>query len=161
MVNGIEEKRSKGTPQESPLSPLLSNIVLDEGDKELEVRGHCFVRYADDFQIYVGSEVSAIRVESSIKDFIEIHLKLKVNIEKSTIDRPWTTNFLGCSFTSNKPVKLKVSKEIIKRFKGKMKDLFRKGRGKNLGRFIKEELNPVLRGWMIYFSASEVKGYTK
>lgn len=161
MINGIEEKRQKGTPQGSPLSPLLSNIVLDELDKELEKRGHLFVRYADDFQIYVGSEKSAKRVEASIKEFIENRLKLKVNEKKSTIDRPWLTNFLGYSFTSNKPVKLKVSKESIKRFKGKVKELFRMGKGKNLGRFIKEGLNPVLRGWMIYFSASNVKGFTK
>lgn len=161
MVNGIEEKRLKGTPQGSPLSPLLSNIVLDELDKELEKRGHLFVRYADDFQIYVGSEKSAKRVEVSIKEFIEQRLKLKVNAKKSTIDRPWQTNFLGYSFTNNKPVKLKVSKESMKRFKLKVKSLFRMGKGRNLGRFIKEGLNPVLRGWMIYFSASNVKGFTK
>jgi len=160
MINGIEEKRQKGTPQGSPLSPLLSNIVLDELDKELEKRGHLFVRYADDFQIYVGSEKSAKRVEASIKDFIEDRLKLKVNVKKSTLDRPWQTNFLGYSFTSNKAVKIKVSKESIKRFKGKVKELFRKGKGMNLGRFIKEGLNPVLRGWMIYFSASQVKRFT-
>lgn len=161
IINGIEEKRQKGTPQGSPLSPLLSNIVLDELDKELEKRGHLFVRYADDFQIYVGSEKSAKRVEASIKEFIEHCLKLKVNEKKSTIDRPWQTNFLGYSFTNNKPVKLKVSKESMKRFKDKVKNLFRMGKGMNLGRFIKERLNPVLRGWMIYFSASNVKGFTK
>lgn len=160
MVNGIEEKRVKGTPQGSPLSPLLSNIVLDELDKELEKRGLSYVRYADDFQIYVGSEKSAKRVESSVRDFIERRLKLKVNEKKSTIDRPWTTEFLGYSFTVNKPVKLKVSKESLKRFKGKVKDLFRMGKGQNQGRFIKERLNPLIRGWMIYFSASEIRGFT-
>lgn len=161
MVNGITKKRRKGTPQGSPLSPLLSNIVLDELDKELEKRGHLFVRYADDFQIYVGSEKSAKRVEASIKEFIEGRLKLKVNEKKSTIDRPWTTNFLGYSFTRNNKVKLKVSKESTNRFKVRVKELFRKGKGRNLGKFIKEGLNPVIRGWMIYFSASEVKGFTK
>lgn len=161
MKEGIEERRTKGTPQGSPLSPLLSNIVLDELDKELEGRGHLFVRYADDFQIYVGSKKSAARVMLSLEDFIESTLKLKVNKKKSTLDRPWTTNFLGYSFTSEHRVKLKVSKESMQRFKGKIKELFRKGKGRNLGRFITEDLNPVLRGWMVYFSASNVKGFTK
>lgn len=161
MVEGIEEQRTKGTPQGSPLSPLLSNIVLDELDKELEKRGLSYVRYADDFQIYVGSEKSAKRVEESIKKYIEERLKLKVNSEKSTIDRPWTTNLLGYSFTSNKAVKLKVSKQSVKRLKGKAKELFRKGKGQNLSKFIKESLNPLIRGWMIYFSSSEVKGFTE
>jgi len=161
MNNGIEERRTKGTPQGSPLSPILSNIVLDELDKELEERGHLFVRYADDFQIYVGSKKSAERVMLSLEDFIELTLKLKVNKKKSRLDRPWTTNFLGYSFTMDKPVKLKVSKESMKRFKGKIKELFRKGKGRNLGRFIMEILNPVIRGWMVYFSASDVKGFTK
>lgn len=162
MMNaGIEERRIKGTPQGSPLSPLLSNIVLDELDKELEERNHLFVRYADDFQIYVGSKQAAQRVMKSLEDFIENTLKLKVNKKKSTIDRPWTTNFLGYSFTMNKPSKLKVSKESIQRFKLKIKELLGKGKGRNLGRFIKESLNPVIRGWMVYFSASDVKGFTK
>ena len=161
MKNGIEERRTKGTPQGSSLSPLLSNIVLDELDKELEERGHLFVRYGDDFQIYVGSKKSAARVMSSLEEFIENTLKLKVNKDKSTIDRPWTTNFLGYSYTIEHRVKLKVSKESKKRFKVKLKDLFRSGKGMNLCRFIQEALNPVLRGWMIYFSASDVKGFTK
>ena len=161
MNTGIEERRIKGTPQGSPLSPLLSNIVLDELDKELEERRHLFVRYADDFQIYVGSKRAAQRVMLSLEAFIENTLKLKVNKKKSTIDRPWTTNFLGYSFTMDKPVKLKVSKESIQRFKVKIKELFSKGKGRNLGRFITETLNPVIRGWMVYFSASDVKGFTK
>jgi len=161
MSNGIEQRRTKGTPQGSPLSPLLSNIVLDELDKELEKRMHQFVRYADDFQIYVGSEKAAKRVMRSLENFIENTLKLKVNKEKSTIERPWHTNFLGYSFTSQYESKLKVSKESISRFKRKIKELFRKGKGRNIGRFILETLNPVLRGWMIYFSASDVKGFTK
>ncbi len=161
MNKGIEERRTKGTPQGSPLSPLLSNIVLDELDKELEERGHLFVRYADDFQIYVGSKQSAERVMLSLGYFIESTLKLKVNKKKSRIDRPWTTNFLGYGFTSEQRVKLKVSKESMKRFKGKNKELFRKEKGMNLGRFTLERLNPVIRGWMVYFSASDVKGFTK
>lgn len=161
MVNGIESRREKGTPQGSPLSPLLSNIVLDELDKELETRMHQFVRYADDFQVYVGSKQAAERVMQSLEHFIESTLKLKVNKKKSTIERPWQTNFLGYSFTSHQATKLKVSKESISRFKGKIKELFRKGKGRNIGRYIREGLNPVLRGWMIYFSASDVKGFSK
>lgn len=161
MRNGIESRRIKGTPQGSPLSPLLSNIVLDELDKELEERGHLFVRYADDFQIYVGSKKSAERVMSSLENFIENTLKLKVNKKKSTIDRPWVTNFLGYSFTTGHRTKLKVSKESMQRFKGKIRELFRRGKGRNLGRFIMEDLNPVIRGWMVYFSSSDVKGFTK
>jgi len=161
MSHGIEESRRKGTPQGSPLSPILSNIVLDELDKELEGRGHLFVRYADDFQIYVGSKQSAERVMFNLEHFIEKTLKLKVNKKKSTIERPWVSNFLGYSFTVNKQTKLKVSKESLRRIKGKIKELYRKGKGMNLGRFITEKLNPVIRGWMIYFSASDVKGFTK
>ncbi|NND93934.1 MAG: group II intron reverse transcriptase/maturase [Flavobacteriales bacterium] len=161
MNNGIEQRREKGTPQGSPLSPLLSNIVLDELDKELEKRKHQFVRYADDFQIYVGSKKAAERVMRSLEDFIENTLKLKVNKKKSTIERPWHTNFLGYSFTSQYETKLKVSKESISRFKMKVKELFRKGKGRNVGRFIQETLNPVIGGWMIYFSASDVKGFTQ
>jgi len=161
MSNGIEQRRIKGTPQGSPLSPLLSNIVLDELDKELENREHKFVRYADDFQIYVGSKRAAQRVMESLENFIETTLKLKVNKKKSTIERPWQTNFLGYSFTIQYDSKLKVSKESMARFRGKIKDLFRKGKGRNIGRFIREDLNPLLRGWMAYFSASDVKGFTK
>lgn len=160
MEDGVVEKRMKGTPQGSPLSPLLSNIVLDELDKELEKRGHQFVRYADDFQIYVGSRQSAERVMLSLKDFIENKLKLKVNKEKSAIGRPWKRSLLGYSFTIHKGSKLKVTKESIKRFRNKVKERLGRGRGRNLGKFIKEDLNPLLRGWMIYFSGSDVKGFT-
>jgi len=161
LENGVEEKRLKGTPQGSPLSPLLSNIVLDELDKELEKRGHYFVRYADDFQIYVGSRKSAERVMESLSGFIEKRLKLKVNKEKSAVDRPWNRSLLGYSFTTNFVTKLKVSKESIKRFKKKVKERMRRGRGRNEQQFIMKDLNPLLRGWMIYFSGSDVKGFTK
>lgn len=161
MVNGVEEKRIKGTPQGSPLSPLVSNIVLDELDKELENRGHKFVRYADDFQIYVGSKRTAERVMESLTDFIENKLKLKVNKDKSAIDRPWKRSFLGYSFTTQKDTKLRVPPESIKRFKGKMKEKFRQGRGRNQQNFIAEDLNPLLKGWINYFSCSETKGFTE
>lgn len=160
LANGVGEKRIKGTPQGSPLSPLLSNIVLDELDKELEKRGHRFVRYADDFQIYVGSRQSAERVMSSLRDFIENKLKLKVNKEKSAIGRPWKRSLLGYSFTNNIVTKLKVSKQSIKRFRNKVKEQMRRGRGRNEQKFIAKDLNPLLRGWIIYFSGSDVKGFT-
>lgn len=159
MVNGIEEKRVKGTPQGSPLSPLLSNLVLDELDKELEFRGHKFVRYADDFQVYVGSRRTAERVIESLTGFIENKLKLKVNKTKSSIDRPWRRSFLGYSFTSQKESKLRVSPGSVQRLKGQVKEKLRQGRGRNQQKFIVEDLNPLLRGWISYFSKSEVKGF--
>lgn len=100
MRNGVEEKRSKGTPQGSPLSPLLSNIVLDELDKELESRRLKFVRYADDFPIYVRTQRSAERVMASVSRFISKRLRLKVNEDKSAVGRPWNCDFLGYSFTT-------------------------------------------------------------
>lgn len=161
MDDGIEELRTKGTPQGSPLSPLLSNIVLDELDKELEKRGHRFIRYADDFQIYVGSKRTAERVMGSISNFIERRLRLKINEEKSAVDRPWKRKLLGYSFTSHKEVKVKVSKESITGLRKKVKAKLRKGRGRNLSKFIKEDLNPLLRGWINYFKLSEVTGFTE
>lgn len=161
MVGGLLEVRTKGTPQGSPLSPLLSNIVLDELDKELEKRGHCFVRYADDFQIYLKTRRSAERVQESLTNFIESRLRLKVNKEKSRIDRPWKRKFLGCSFTPAKQAKLKPSKESIKRFKNKVKQRMRSGKGRNLGEFVNKDLNPLLSGWISYFSISETKVFAE
>jgi len=161
MRNGVEEQRSKGTPQGSPLSPLLSNIVLDELDKELEKRGLSYVRYADDFQIYVKTKRSAERVKASTQRFIEKQLRLKVNEDKSAIGRPWDRNFLGYSFTVDKQTKLKPSKASIKRLRQKIKQQFRQGKGRNLLRFIREDLNPILRGWINYFNQSQTKGFAK
>jgi len=161
MRNGVEEQRSKGTPQGSPLSPLLSNIVLDELDKELEKRGLSYVRYADDFQIYVKTKRSAERVKVNVTQFIEKRLRLRINEKKSAIGRPWERDFLGYSFTANKQTKLKPSKTSIKRLRQKIKQKFRQGRGRNLSRFIREDLNPILRGWMNYFSQSQTKGFSQ
>jgi len=161
MQNGVEESRSKGTPQGSPLSPLLSNIVLDELDKELERRGLSYVRYADDFQIYVKTKRSAERVKASTKRFIEKQLRLKVNEDKSAIGRPWERDFLGYSFTVDKQTRLKPSKASIKRLRQKIKQKFRQGKGRNLFSFIREDLNPILRGWINYFSQSQTKGFAK
>lgn len=157
LEDGIAEPRTKGTPQGSPLSPLLSNIVLDELDKELERRDLRFVRYADDFQIYVGTRRSADRVMASISKFIANKLRLKINLTKSEVGRPWDRTFLGYSFTMDKQVRLKPAKESIKRLRNKVKQKFRGGKGRNISKFIHEDLNPVLRGWAIYFSLSETK----
>ena len=151
----------KGTPQGGPLSPLLSNIMLDELDKELERRGHKFARYADDCNIYVASQRAGRRVLTSISAFVSGVLKLKVNESKSAVDRPWNRSFLGYSVTCNKKTKLKPSKESVSRFKTKVKALLHKGRGRNLARFIVDSLNPLLRGWGNYFKMSEVKGVFK
>jgi len=156
MTDGLVSIREQGTPQGGPLSPLLSNILLDELDKELERRGHTFCRYADDCNIYVKSQKAGERVMESIKLFLEQKLKLKINIEKSAVARPWKRKFLGYSITSNLKPKLKPAKASVNKLKGKLKDKFRKGRGRNLAKFI-QELKPILKGWINYFSLSEVK----
>jgi len=161
MIDGVISHREKGTPQGSPLSPLLSNIMLDELDKELERRGHYFCRYADDCNIYVGSQRSGERVLESITKFIEKKLRLKVNEKKSAVDKSSRRMFLGYSFTFHKEPRLRVPKESIQRFRMKCKQLFRQGRGRNLGKFIKEDLNPVIRGWINYFGHAEVKGFAE
>lgn len=161
MYGGICSQRVKGTPQGGPLSPLLSNILLNELDKELERRGHSFSRYADDCNIYVRSRRSGERVFNSIARFVEEKLRLKVNYEKSAVSRPWKRVFLGISFTSHKKSRISVPKETLKRGKSKLRTLFRRGRGRNLERFIKEDLNPFLNGWANYFRISETKGFAE
>jgi group II intron reverse transcriptase/maturase len=161
MVGGVHTRRGKGTPQGSPLSPLLSNIVLDELDKELENRKLRFCRYADDCNIYVRSRKAGERVMETIKGFIEDKLRLKVNEKKSVVSRPWKRIFLGYSFTSNRKPKIRVPKQTQQRIKAKLKILFRKGRGRNIGRFIKETLVPILRGWINYFKLAEVKKFAE
>jgi RNA-directed DNA polymerase len=161
MVDGVTTIREKGTPQGSPLSPLLSNIVLDELDKELERRGHSFCRYADDCNIYVGSRKSAERVMESITGFVEKKLKLRVNKDKSAVARPVQRKFLGYSFTGHTKPKIRVPEESVKRFKSKAKQLFRQGRGRNVGRLIKEGLTPLIRGWITYFKLTETKQFAE
>ena len=158
MSNGLATARREGTPQGGPLSPLLSNILLDELDKELERRGHKFCRYADDCNIYVQSRSSGERVMKSITSFLDRRLRLKVNAEKSAVARPWERKFLGYSLTPNRKPRLKVAKESVKRLKGKLREIFRRGQGRNLGQLIADELTPLLRGWMNYFRLAEVKG---
>lgn len=161
MTEGVIIPRETGTFQGSPLSPLLSNILLNELDKELEKRGHSFCRYADDFSIYTRSFKSGKRVLNSITNFIEKTLKLKVNQEKSAVDKGYRRNFLGYGFTSQSKTRLRVPKEAIQRFRKKMKEEFRRGRGKNLERFIRSELNPKIRGWANYYKIAETVTFAK
>ena len=156
MIDGIETARDQGTPQGGPLSPLLSNILLDDLDKELEKRGHSFCRYADDCKIYVKSEVAGERVMASIKEFLRERLKLKVNDEKSAVDRPWKRKFLGYSMTVDKKTKLKVSPKAVERLKDKLKEKFHQGKGRNIVKFT-AELKPILIGWINYFKLAETK----
>ncbi|HEC03769.1 MAG TPA: group II intron reverse transcriptase/maturase [Phycisphaerales bacterium] len=158
MDDGLVQQRTEGTPQGGPLSPLLSNILLDDLDKELERRSHAFCRYADDCNIYVRTRRSGERVMKSVSRFLEKRLKLKVNLDKSAVDRPRRRKFLGYSMTWHKEPRLKAAPESVKRLKGKLKDLLRRGRGRNLGRFIEEDLTPLLRGWVNYFRLAEVRG---
>jgi group II intron reverse transcriptase/maturase len=157
MDGGLVGQRTEGTPQGGPLSPLLSNILLDDLDKELERRGHRFCRYADDCNIYVQTEASGTRVMQSITRFLEDRLRLRVNAGKSAVARPWQRKFLGYSMTSEQSPRLKPARESAKRFKKKIKEQTRRGRGRSLKRVI-EEVNPLLRGWMQYFRLSQVKG---
>jgi RNA-directed DNA polymerase len=156
MEDGVVSPRVEGTPQGGPLSPLLSNVLLDELDKELERRGHRFVRYADDCNIYVRSQAAGERVLTSVEKFLRERLRLKVNREKSAVARPWKRKFLGYTVTVNYKPKLKVAPESVKRMKDKLRELFREGRGKSIGKTI-ETLKPKLVGWMAYFRKAEVK----
>lgn len=151
MEGGLAQPREEGTPQGGPLSPLLSNILLDDLDKELEKRSHCFCRYADDCNIYVRTRQSGERVMASLKRYLEKKLRLKVNEAKSRVDRPWNCKFLGYSMTVQRRPRLQAAVQSVERFKVKARQLFRQGRGRNLERFIMEDLNPLLRGWANYY----------
>jgi RNA-directed DNA polymerase len=156
MKDGITENRDEGTPQGGPLSPLLSNILLDDLDQELERRGHAFCRYADDCNIYVRTRKSGERVMRSLTRYLSERLRLRVNAEKSAVGRPWQRKFLGYSMTLEKTPRLRVSKESVKRFKGDLRRRMRRGRGMSLPSFILE-LKPKLQGWYNYFRLNEVK----
>jgi RNA-directed DNA polymerase len=156
MEGGVASARSEGTPQGGPLSPLLSNILLDDLDRELEKRGHRFCRYADDCNIYVGSYRTGQRIMQGITAFLEQRLKLKVNADKSAVARPWERKFLGYSMTWHRKPKLKIASQSRKRLADKIRLALRRGRGQSMQQVI-TGLNPVLRGWMAYFRLTEVK----
>jgi RNA-directed DNA polymerase len=157
MTGGIVSQRTEGTPQGGPLSPLLSNALLDEMDKELERRGHKFCRYADDCNMYVRSRSAGERVMKSVTQFLSERLRLKVNAEKSAVARPWERKFLGYTMTWHKQPRLKAAPESIQRLKVKVRLIYHEGKGRSLSQVIKD-LNQLLRGWMGYFRLVEVKG---
>jgi len=154
MVDGIVSQRTEGTPQGSPLSPLLSNIVLDELDKELERRGHKFVRYADDCNIYVRSQEAGGRVMESISNFIESKLKLIVNKDKSQVCEVNQTKFLG--YTIQRDGSLTIAANSVVRFKEKVRKITKRNRGVRFEQII-AELTPVMRGWLDYFRHARCK----
>jgi hypothetical protein len=156
MAEGIVSPRTEGTPQGGPLSPLLSNILLTELDRELERRGHAFCRYADDCNIYVRSQRAGERVMASITRFLADTLKLTVNAAKSAVAHPWVRKFLGYSLTWHKAPKLRLAPTSRKRLEDKVRDVLKGARGRSLATVI-IELNPILRGWMAYFRLSETK----
>ncbi|PPK50964.1 group II intron reverse transcriptase/maturase [Marinobacter persicus] len=156
LEGGLVSPRREGTPQGGPLSPLLSNVLLTELDRELERRGHRFCRYADDCIIYVRSKRAGERVMISVTHFLERHLRLKVNADKSAVDRPWRRNFLGYSVTWHKQVRLRVAPKSLKAFMTKLRPLLKRSQGQSLTTTIRH-LNPVLRGWANYYRLTASK----
>src|SRR5262250_3380782 len=154
MENGLVSPSVEGTPQGGPFSPLLSNLVLDELDRELEHRGHRFVRYADDCNIYVRSERAGQRVMESITQFITQKLKLKVNETKSAVARPQERKFLGFSFTAGPEVKRVIAPKALDRFKHRVREITRRAKGVSMETTM-EELAPYMRGWRSYFGFCE------
>jgi RNA-directed DNA polymerase len=157
LLGGVVTARREGTPQGGPLSPLLSNILLDDLDKELERRGHAFCRYADDCNIYVRSRRAGERLMASLTRFLSERLRLAVNLAKSAVDRPWKRSFLGYTVTAHKEPRLRVAAKSVGRLRDKLRDLFRQGRGRSVGRTV-ESLAPLLRGWIQYFRLAQAKG---
>jgi len=150
MEDGLVSAVDEGAPQGGPLSPLLSNLVLDELDRELERRGHRFVRYADDSNLYVGSERAGLRVMKSVTRFITHRLKLKVNQAKSAVARPGQRKFLGFSFTSEREPRRRIAPKAIARFKERIREQTRRTRGISLTQMV-TQIVTYLRGWLGYF----------
>jgi RNA-directed DNA polymerase len=157
MHEGVIQAHEEGTPQGSPLSPLLSNILLDDLDQELERRGHRFCRYADDCNIYVRSKAAGERVRESITRFLAKRLRLQVNREKSAVARPWERKFLGYALTWHYRPRLRVAPAAVRRAKAFIKEVIRRGRGRTLTKVI-GDLTSFLRGWVAYFRLCQVKG---
>jgi group II intron reverse transcriptase/maturase len=157
MEGGVISTRSEGTPQGSPLSPILSNIVLDELDKELEERGHAFVRYADDISVYVSSEKSARRVMTGIVEYIETELRLKVNRGKTKVSKPESSTLLGFSFSLHEgKFIIRIAGSSIARIRRKLKAITL--RSKSMSEYERiTKLNPIIRGWANYFVIAKAK----
>lgn len=154
LVEGVVMDTEEGTPQGGPLSPLLANILLDDLDKELERRGHKFVRYADDCNIYVRSRRAGERVMASVRRFLEERLRLRVNEAKSAVDRPWRRKFLGFSFYKNRGIRIRLAPQSIQRVKDRLRELTRRNRSQSLKERI-AHINAYLRGWVGYFALAE------
>lgn len=155
LIDGLVQFIDEGTPQGGPLSPLLSNIMLDDFDKELEKRGLRFARYADDCNIYVKTEIAGQRVMKSVVKFLTTKLKLKVNEQKSAVAQPWDRKFLGFTFLNGKkPGQIIVHESSIKKLKDKVRGLTKKLRGNKLKDSIRKVIMPITRGWANYFSIS-------
>jgi RNA-directed DNA polymerase len=154
MENGLVGPIDEGTPQGGPLSPLLSNLLLDDLDRELESRGHRFARYADDCNIYVRSRRAGERVMANVTRFLSERLRLKVNQEKSAVARPWERKFLGFSFTNGRKPKRRIAPKALKRFKERVRELTCRSRSVGIKQRI-EELARYLRGWGGYFRFCE------
>jgi RNA-directed DNA polymerase len=156
MVNGICLSAVEGTPQGGPLSPLLANILLDDLDKELEKRGHRFCRYADDCNIYVKTKRAGERVKESIQNYLEKVLKLKVNEQKSAVDRPWKRKFLGFSFTNAKQARIRIHPKSLLKLKEKIRLITNPVWSISMDERIRK-LNQYLMGWIGYFVLAEAK----
>ena len=154
MEQGLVRATEEGTPQGGPLSPLLSNILLTDLDRELEWRGHCYVRYADDCNVYVNSERAGQRVKASLTRFLERRLKLKVNEVKSAVARPWQRKFLGFSFGTIGRLRRRIAPQALIRFKQRVRELTARNQGRAL-RDVIERLAVYLRGWRSYFGFCE------
>lgn len=155
MLNGVVVRTEEGTPQGGPLSPLLANILLDDLDKELEKRGHKFVRYADDANIYVRSQRAGERVMESVRNFLQERLKLEINEQKSAVDRPWKLKYLGFSMYKNKgKVLVRLAPQTIERVKNKIREFTSRSKPVSMEERIKH-LNAYLGGWMGYFALAE------
>lgn len=154
LENGLVSPTDEGTPQGGPLSPLLSNLLLDEWDRELERRGHRFVRYADDCNIYVRSQRAGDRVLVGMKEFLTRRLRLRVNEQKSAAGKPSERKFLGFSFTSQTPTRRRIAPQSVKRFKERVRDFTQRGR--NL-KCVVTDLSRYLRGWVGYYGNTEWK----
>jgi group II intron reverse transcriptase/maturase len=161
MVNGVVMETEEGTPQGGPLSPLLSNIVLDELDRELEKRGHRFVRYADDCNIYVQSQRAAERVKASVTRYIEKKLRLKVNEEKSAVDLATKRQFLGFSFYPRAGgVGIRIARHSLERIKRKVKKLTRRSQGRSWEE-IRDKLRRSISGWVNYYALADARNHMK
>lgn len=156
LAEGVVTAMEEGTPQGGPLSPLLANILLDDLDKELERRGHRFVRYADDCNIYVRSKRAGDRVMTSVRRFLQERLRLRVNEAKSAVDRPWNRQFLGFSFYKNHGVRIRLARKSSQRVKDNIRELTDRNRSQRMAERI-GRVNMYLRGWAGYYALSEAK----